>query len=145
MPHYTCLIPHVPHKWSAKGAKKAAEEELQMSEEVEGFLGRVLAWLLPSSIEITADAYTRCVSSQCTVCGIFLNQSHPHMLMMCFLYAPGSWKHSYPPWASTHTALIDAEALNQEVVYGDAAVTRNLHIRSLFYPWLVVKLAFLSD
>lgn len=51
------------------------------------------------AIEITADTYALCASSQCTVCGIFLNQSHPHMLMVCFLYAPSSWKHSYAPWA----------------------------------------------
>lgn len=93
-----------------------------MSEEVKGRFGGMLARVLPLSLEIAADAYTRCVSSQCTVCGIFLNQSHPHMLMVCSLYA---LKTQLSTLDSVHTALTDARAhtLNQEVVYGDAAVT----------------------
>lgn len=58
--------------------------------EVKRQLGRMLAVLLVLSLEIKPNTHTLCVSSQCTVCGIFLNQSHLHMLMVSFLYAPNS-------------------------------------------------------
>lgn len=37
IPPYTCLIPRVPHRRSVEGTRKAAEEELRMSEKVKVF------------------------------------------------------------------------------------------------------------
>lgn len=87
--HAWSLMSHIGSLWKEQGRllRKSYATDVRGGK---GCLGRVLAWLLPLSLEITADAYTLCVSSQCTVCGIFLNQSHPHMLMCASFLHPAA-------------------------------------------------------